>query len=113
MSTDGFKVQVEDLLSVAPSFASNALDLTDALNNAVASLQALGSFWGNDKPGTQFEGTYQKAMSEVLLMLAKGAEDLEGISQGLTQIAARYGQTEADIAGDFRRRSGPESYQTD
>jgi hypothetical protein len=51
MSADGFKVQVDDLLSVAPSFASNAQDLTDALNNAVASLQALGSFWGNDRPG--------------------------------------------------------------
>ena len=112
MSTDGFKVQVDDLLSVAPSFASNAQDLMDALNNAVTSLQALGSFWGNDKPGTQFAGSYQKVVSEVLLMLAKSAEDLEGISQGLTQMAARYGQTEADIAGQFHRRSGPESYQT-
>ena len=112
MSTDGFKVQVDDLLSVAPSFASNAQDLTDALNNAVASLQALGSFWGDDKPGTQFAGSYQKVVSEVLLMLAKGAEDLEGISQGLTQMAARYGQTETDIAGVFHRRSGPDSYQT-
>lgn len=113
MSADGFKVQVDDLLSVAPSFASNAQDLTDALNNAVASLQALGSFWGDDKPGTQFAGSYQKVVSEVLLMLAKGAEDLDGISQGLTRMAARYGQTEADIVGDFHRRSGPESYQTD
>ena len=112
MSTNGFKVQVDDLLSVAPSFAGNAQDLTDALNNAVASLQALGSFWGDDKPGTQFAGSYQKVVSEVLLMLAKGAEDLEGISQGLAQMAARYGQTEADIAGDFHRRSGPDSYQT-
>lgn len=112
MTGDGFKVQVDDLLSVAPSFASNAQDLTDAMNNAVASLQALGSFWGNDKPGAQFAASYQKVMSEVLLMLAKGAEDLEGICQGLTQMAARYGQTEADIVADFQRRSGPESYQT-
>ena len=112
MSTDGFKVEVDDLLSVAPSFVGNAQDLTDALNNAAASLQALGSFWGNDKVGTQFAGSYQKVVSEVLLMLTKGAEDLEGISQGLTQMAARYGQTEADVAGQFHHRSGPESYQT-
>ena len=101
MSSDGFDIQVDDLLSIAPSFDSNAQTLADALNAAAASLQALGSFWGDDKVGSQFAATYQKATSEILLMLTKSVEDLEGISQGLTAMAARYGQTEADITKTF------------
>jgi uncharacterized protein YukE len=103
MSSDGFDIQVDDLLSIAPSFDSNAQSLGDALNAAAASLQALGSFWGDDKVGSQFAATYQKVTAEVLLMLTKSVEDLEGISEGLTAMAARYGQTEAAITDTFRR----------
>lgn len=112
MSSDGFKIQIDDLLSVAPAFDGNAQAIVEYLNQAAASLQSLGAFWGGDKPGTQFAATYQKIASEVLLMLTKSAEDLEGISQGLTQMAARYGQTEADITNTFHRhyRSGPVAY---
>jgi uncharacterized protein YukE len=113
MSADGFKIQVDDLLSVATPFDGNAQALADYLNQAAVSLQALGSFWGDDKTGGQFAAMYQKIASEVMLMLTKSAEDLEGISEGLTQMAARYGQTEANITASFRahgRRLEPEAY---
>jgi uncharacterized protein YukE len=102
MSEPGFKVQVDDLLSVAPAFGGNGQAVGDYLNQAAAALQSLGAFWGGDKPGTQFAATYQKVSAEVLLMLTKIAEDLEGISQGVTKMAAKYGQTEADITATFR-----------
>ena len=112
MSADGFKIQVDDLLSVAPPFDGNAQALADYLSQAAASLQTLGSFWGDDKPGSQFAATYQKFAAEVTLVLTKTAEDLEGISEGLTKMAARYGQTEADITANFHAhgRMEPEAY---
>lgn len=111
MSQPGFKVQVDDLLSVAPVFDGNAQAVMDYLNQAATSIQALGSFWGNDTTGAQFAGTYQKIAAEVMLMLTKTAEDLEGISQGLTKMAARYGQTEADLTETFHRgRMEPYTY---
>jgi len=103
MSSAGFKIQMDDLLSTAPTFDSNARELADALNAAADSLRALGSFWGSDKVGNQFASTYQKVVGEVLLMLGKTVEDLEGISQGLAGMAARYGQTESDLADVFRQ----------
>lgn len=103
MSSGGFKIQVDDLLSAAPTFTCNARALADALNAAAASLQALGGFWGDDKVGEQFAGTYRDVVGEVLLMLAKTVEDLDGISQGLSGMAARYGQTESDLVYAFGR----------
>jgi hypothetical protein len=73
------------------------------MNIAATTLQSLGTFWGDDKAGTAFAATYQKAAADVLLMLTKIAEDLDGISQGLTQMAQRYGQTEADLTENFHR----------
>jgi hypothetical protein len=111
MSQPGFKVQVNDLLSIAPAFDGNAQAVMDYLNQAATAIQALGSFWGDDKAGAQFAGSYQKIATEVMLMLAKTAEDLEGISQGLTNMAARYGQTEADLTNTFHRgRMEPYAY---
>jgi uncharacterized protein YukE len=101
VSADGFKIQVDDLLSVAPQFDGNADALAEYLSQAAASLQPLGSFWGDDKAGSQFAAGYQKFAAEVMLLLTKTAEDLEGISQGLTKMAASYGQTEADITASF------------
>ena len=112
MSADGFKIQVDDLLSVAPQFDGNALALAEYLTQAAEALQAVGPFWGDDKAGGEFAGTYQKFAAAVMLMLTKTAEDLEGISQGLTKMAARYGQTEADITANFHAhgRMEPEAY---
>ncbi|WP_034267180.1 WXG100 family type VII secretion target [Actinospica robiniae] len=102
MSGAGFKIEVDDLLAIAPQIGESGQVLVDSMNSAVATLQSLGSFWGDDKPGTQFAASYQKISAEVLLMLTKIAEDLEGVSQGLTKMAASYGQTEADITEGFR-----------
>lgn len=103
MSEPGFKVQIDDLLSIAPAFGGNGQAITENMNIAVTALQSLGAFWGGDKAGTEFAATFQKISSYVLLMLTKIAEDLDGISQGLTQMASRYGQTEADLTENFRR----------
>jgi uncharacterized protein YukE len=104
--TEGFKVQVDDLLSIAPHFDGGAQALVDYLNQAAASLAGLGAFWGEDKPGTAFAATYQKIAAEVMLMLTKTAEDLQGVAQGITAMAARYGQTEADVTATFHGRGG-------
>lgn len=104
--SDGFKVEVDDLLAIAPHFDGGAQALVDYLNQAATTLQALGAFWGNDKPGTQFAATYQKIAADVMLMLTKTAEDLQGIGQGITEMAAHYGQTEADITTTFHGRGG-------
>lgn len=106
MSGDGFKIEVDDLLAIAPTFDGNAQALVDYLNQAASSLQSLGSFWGNDAPGNQFAATYQKVASEVMLMLTKTAEDLEGVYEGLKNMAAHYGQTEADITSTFHGHGG-------
>ena len=103
MSESGFKVQVDDLLSIAPAFGGNGQAIVEYMNIAASTLQSLGTFWGGDKSGTEFAATYQKVSADVLLMLTKVAEDLDGISQGLSQMAARYGQTEADLTENFRR----------
>ena len=103
MSEPGFKIQIDDLLSIAPAFGGNGQAVVENLNIAAAALQSLGAFWGGDKAGAAFAATYQKASADVLLMLTKIAEDLEGISQGLTQMAAHYGQTEADLTENFHR----------
>jgi uncharacterized protein YukE len=108
--SSGSDVQVDDLLSTAPTFSGGAQDLTGALNDASTALQGLGSFWGNDKAGAQFAGTYQQVVAELLLMLAKLAEDIEGIAQGVTTMAASYGQTEADIVTMIRHGRTEETY---
>ena len=108
--SDGFKIEVDDLLAIAPTFDGNAQALVDDLNQVAASLQALGSFWGDDKPGAQFAAMYQKITAEVMLVLTKTAEDLDGISVGLKNMAAHYGQTEADITTTFRGRGRLEAY---
>ena len=67
MSEPGFKIQIDDLLSIAPSFGGNGQAITEYLNTAAATLQSLGPFWGGDKPGTEFAAVYQKISAEVLL----------------------------------------------
>jgi hypothetical protein len=103
VSSPGFNVQVDELLSAAPAFGGNGQAMVEYMNIAATALQGLGAFWGADRAGSEFAATYQEISADVLLMLAKVAEDLEGISQGLTQMAARYGQTEADITENFHR----------
>ena len=103
-SADGFKIEVDDLLTIAPHFDGGGQALVDYLNQAATAFQGLGEFWGKDKPGTEFGATYQKIAADVILMLTKAAEDLEGVAQGITSMAARYGQTEADVTNTFHGR---------
>jgi hypothetical protein len=105
-SADSFKIEVDDLLAIAPHFDGGGQALVDYLNQAATALQGLGPFWGNDKPGTAYAATYQKIAAEVILVLTKAAEDLEGVAQGITAMAAHYGQTEADITTTFHGRGG-------
>lgn len=97
MGSDGFKIQVDDLLAIAPTFDSCAELLSQALNAATAALDPLGSFWGDDEVGQKFAAIYQKPAADVTLLLAKTAEDLEGVYKGLADMAQKYGQTESDV----------------
>jgi hypothetical protein len=101
-SGDGFKIEVDDLLAAAPHFGGGGQALVDYLNQATAAFGSIGAFWGGDKTGSAFAATYQKIAAEVLLMLTKTAEDLEGVNQGIIAMAAKYGQTEADVTTTFR-----------
>lgn len=94
---DGFLIEVDDLLAIAPHFDGGGQALVDYLNQAATAFQNIGPFWGSDKTGAAFAATYQKIAAEVMLMLTKAAEDLEGVANGIKTMAAHYGQTEADI----------------
>jgi len=54
----------------------------------------MGAFWGNDDPGKQFGSKYEPAQEELLQLIAIIAGQVEGIADGINQMAANYGVTE-------------------
>jgi len=97
--SDGFKVEITDLYLTAPAFTRAGGAITDAVTQAQSQLAGLGAFWGNDAPGQQFASFYVKDSNELLGLLNTVGGEIEGIADGINQMASNYGVTEeANVA---------------
>jgi hypothetical protein len=97
------KFDVEELFGVAPKFTQSGEWVDNAVQEATTTLLGLGNFWGNDKPGTTFGTAYQAQQDLILKVLGMLAGDLEGVAEGIKQMAKNYGITEDGLSGRIRK----------
>jgi hypothetical protein len=91
----GMKIMVADFLHAAPVFRMAGDELGRLGESIGGSLAGRGSFWGNDAAGAAFAGTYLKAQEAIFSRLGTAAGAVAGTGDGLQQMAANYGITEA------------------
>jgi len=94
MSDDTLKFDLTDLYISAPAFQRGGQDIAAENSRAQSTLMGMGAFWGNDDPGTKFGAKYEPAQDELLQLIAIIAGQVEGIADGINQMAANYGVTE-------------------
>ena len=94
MSDDTLKFDLTDLYMTAPAFQRAGGAISAENSRAQSTLMGMGAFWGNDDPGTKFGAKYQPAQDQLLQLIAIVAGRVEGISDGINQMAANYGITE-------------------
>jgi hypothetical protein len=97
------KFDVEELYGVAPRFTQSGEWVDNAVRDATDTLLGLGNFWGNDKPGTAFGNTYQVQQDMILKILGVISGDLEGVAEGIGQMAKNYGVTEDGLSSKIRK----------
>jgi uncharacterized protein YukE len=96
----GFTVDVANLAGNAPQYADVATDILSLANSTAQALAPLGKFWGLDKYGDAFSPAYTQSSSAIFMSLTALVEDMNAISQALTQTAKNYGiAAAADQAG--------------
>lgn len=93
-SGQDLKFDLTDLYMTAPAFDRAGSAITDAVSQATSQLEALGAFWGNDGPGQRFGSFYAPKQAQLLQILAVMGGEVQGISDGINQMAANYGITE-------------------
>jgi hypothetical protein len=97
------KFDVEELFGVAPKFTQSGEWVDNAVQEATGTLLGLGNFWGNDKPGAAFGKAYQAQQDMILKILGMLSGDLEGVAEGITQMAKNYGVTEDGLSSKIRK----------
>lgn len=94
---------IDDLLSSAPAFSQAGGEMGGAVADTQRVLQGLRNFWGDDAAGTRFGAFYAPNQARLLSLLGTVAAEVQGISDGITAMAAQFGVTEAVIVHDVRR----------
>lgn len=84
---DGFRVDPAHLRTQAPKFGHSGEELGRAHEQLRRSLEALGTPWGDDEPGTKFGPGYQHLTQQVMGSLATLTEGLGGIEVALAAMA--------------------------
>lgn len=90
----GLKITVTDFLYAAPVFQQAGTELGQLTEDICESLAGLGSFYGKDAAGHAFASSYLPAQDEIMLRLGTAAGAMNGVGDGLRQMAANYGITE-------------------
>lgn len=88
------KFDITNLYMNAPAFSHAGSDIGDAVSQAASRLKGLGSFWGNDEPGHKFGAAYEPNQAQLLQLLAIAAGDVEGVADGINEMAREYGVAE-------------------
>jgi hypothetical protein len=101
-SSQELKFDLTDLYMTAPAFTRAGGALGDAAQQATSQLEGLGSFWGNDAPGQKFGASYQPYQDRLLQLLALVSGDVEGIADGINQMADEYKITEESNIAKIR-----------
>ena len=97
------KFDVEELFDVAPKFTQSGEWVGNAVQEATNTLLGLGDFWGNDKPGKAFGDAYQTQQDMILKILGLLSGELEGVAEGIKQMAKNYGVTEDGLSSKIRK----------
>jgi len=90
----GLKVALTDLYLSAPAFGRAGGEIGAAVAGTQRLLDGLGNFWGDDAPGQKFGSFYSKDQAQLLYLLGIVAAQVEGIRDGINQMADRYGIAE-------------------
>jgi hypothetical protein len=98
----GFSVQVDDFAAVAPKFTTAGTQLASAVAAQTAVLDGLGSFWGTTAHGPDYGAKYQPLAAKVLALAKMSGVAVEGVGDGLQQMGAEYGVTEAQITAALK-----------
>jgi hypothetical protein len=100
---DEVEVQVRTLLAGAPEIARAGTWIDHGVRDAMGGLLGLGSFWGDDEAGRRFGAAYQPQQSELLKLAGVLSGQLDGIADGIRQMAKRYGVAEEQATARTRR----------
>ncbi|MBY8887321.1 hypothetical protein K7472_21120 [Streptomyces sp. PTM05] len=107
---DGGKVldiKTADLKVSAPVFQTQAEALSSALTTLIKTLDGLGTPWGEDKQGKEFEKAYspqQKAIESATGILVLG---LTSIHEAMSDMADGHIANDQLIAGMFTKAKSP------
>lgn len=82
--------------SISNDFARAALALEQKLGG-------VGTPWGHDGPGTQFDTVYLPARQDILAGLNALADQLGGIGTGLNTMADNASQTDDEVKAGFTK----------
>lgn len=88
------KFDLEDLYATAPAFRRAGSEIGDEVQRATQKLEGLGNFWGNDDPGRKFGAVYAHYQARLLSLLSVVAGEVEGVADGITQMADKFGAAE-------------------
>lgn len=89
-----FIVVPSNLQSAALDFDVASSDLSSVLSTLLGSLADTGGMAGNDKPGGQFAGFYDKSAHQVEDLLRTCVKGLGSIGDGLRATADNYSKSD-------------------
>jgi hypothetical protein len=93
-SGQSLRFDLTDLYLTAPVFERAGDAIGGTVSQSQSELEGLGAFWGNDAPGEKFGAVYAKYQTQLLNLLGLAAAEVQGVSDGINQMANNYKITE-------------------
>ncbi|KWT61816.1 hypothetical protein ADL21_11055 [Streptomyces albus subsp. albus] len=102
MAGGGFDVDTDQLKSAAPTFHREADALAKAAAKLKGSLDGLGSPWGDDEHGQEFQRMYAPHREQIEKATQALVKGLESISKAVKDMADNHEEADRSSSSGFR-----------